>query len=113
MKKNIITDFLLIIAIFSPLMGLLIIWLDDLEFLDFSESIKMVIFMASLGVSLVISSSLLLRVNKYKKDGEHVSSAPYAGKVSNLSKGQALFFNVLLLCIGLFCLGFSLYVYLE
>lgn len=94
-----------------PFLGLVFVIIND-NFLNpgFSESIKFAIFMTCIGITLCGTGFILLSVNK-KKDGNFVSSAPYAGKVEGLTKLQALIANWSLIILGLICLLASTYAF--
>ena len=73
--------------------------------------VEMAAFFLPLGGMLMISGIALLDVNRHKTE-DFVSSAPYAGKVSGLTRGQALFFNWLLLLMGLAIIVAGITIYL-
>lgn len=101
---------LLYSLIFLPFAGIAFVFINE-NFLEepFSARIEFFICMMCFGITLAVSGLLLLRVNK-NKDGNFVSSAPYAGKLSGLTKRQALFGNWSLIILGLFTMAAALFV---
>ena len=74
--------------------------------------VEMLVLFVPMGAMLMISGIALLDVNS-RKTKDFVSSAPYAGKVEGLSRGQALFCNWVLVLMGFATIVAGLAIYLH
>lgn len=74
--------------------------------------VEMLVFFVPMGAMLMISGLGLLDVNS-RKTKDFVSSAPYGGKVEGLSRGQALFFNWVLVLMGFATIVAGVVIYLR
>ncbi len=74
--------------------------------------VQMLALFVPCGAMLMISGIALLDINS-RKTSNFTSSAPYAGKVDGLSRGQALFFNWVLVLMGFATIVAGIAIYLH